>query len=173
MKEFKRSLPLSILNSAMSFVMVGVMLGVFMYFFPGSEIGMMLGIAAVVFVLLVVSLISDMKQTVILAENKITFKNFNIKNVRSFAFGSLKTENTKQDMKEFDIPYSKIEKIEAGRDIVFLRFNLHLVVEDIPAPIVISNAMKNHKQLYSQLIELVTKTNSSVYVDKKFTKYLY
>lgn len=173
MKEFKRSLPISILSSFMSLVMVGIMLGVFMYFFPGSEINMMLGIVAVILVLLIISLISDMKQTVILADSKITFKDFKIKNVRSFAFGSLKTENTKQDMKEFDIPCSKIEKIEAGRDILFWRFNLHLVVDDIPAPIVISSAMKNHKQLYSELIEHVRKTNSGVYVDKKFTKYLY
>lgn len=173
MKEFKRSLPMSILSSFMSLIMVGIMLGVFMYFFPGSEINMMLGIAAVVLLLLIVSLISDMKQTVILADSKIAFKDFKIKNVRSFAFGSLKTENTKQDMKEFDISCSKIEKIEAGRDILFWRFNLHLVVDDIPAPIVISSAMKNHKQLYSEIIEHVRKTKPQVYVDKKFTKYLY
>ncbi len=172
MKEFKRSLPLSILSSLMSLVMVGIMLGVFMYFFPGSEMNIMLGIAAVVLVLLVISLISDMKQTVVLNEGKITFKDFKIKNVRTFAFGSLKTESTKQDLKEFDIPCYKIEKIEAGRDILFWRYNLHLVVDDIPTPIVISSAMKNHKQLYSGLIAHARKTKPGVYVDKKFGKYL-
>ena len=173
MKEYKRSIGWSILSSFMSLVMVGIMLGVFMYFFPGSEFDMMLGIVAVVFVLLIISLFSDIKQTVMLDEGKIIFKDFKIKNVRSFAFGSLKTENTKQDMKLFDIPCTKIEKIEAGRDIVFWCNNLHLTVADMPTCIVISCAMKNHKQLYRDIIDHVSKTNPSVYVDKKLTKYLY
>ena len=172
MKEFKRSLPLSLLSSLMSLVMVGIMLGVFICFFPDSEINMMLGIVAVILVLLVVSLVSDMKQTVVLDEDKIIFKGFKIKNVRSFAFGSLKTENTKQDLKEFDIPCSKIERIEAARDILFWRYNLHLTVEDIPTPIIISSAMADHKALYAAVIEHVKKVRPGVYTDKKFIKYL-
>ncbi|MBR6618887.1 MAG: hypothetical protein IKK85_00930 [Clostridia bacterium] len=173
MKEYKRSVGWSILSSFLSLVTVGIMLGIFMYFFPGSEISMMLGIVAVVFVLLIISFFSDMKQKVMLDEGKIIFKDFKIKNVRSFAFGSLKSENTKQDMKVFDIPCSKIEKMEAGRDIIFWRYNLHLTVEDMPTCIVIPCTMSEHKELYSALITHVEKTKPSVYVDRKLTKYLY
>ena len=173
MKEYKRSIGLSILSSFMSLVPVGIMLGIFMYFFPDSEIKIMITIFEVVLVLLIISFFSDMKQRVMLDEGKIVFKDFKIKNVRSFAFGSLKTENTKQDMKVFDIPCTKIEKIEAGRDIVFWCNNLHLTVADMPTCIVISCAMQNHKQLYRDIIDHVSKTNPSVYVDKKLTKYLY
>ncbi len=172
-KNYKRSLPLTLLSTLVSILFVGVMLGAFKYFYPGSEIEIMSVMLGIVGGLLAVSAFTDSRQQLTVKQDSLNFKNFKLKNVRSFAFGgSVSSEKSEATKSNFDLPYGKIERLEAGRDVLFWRQNLHMTVEDIATPVVISSAMKNHKRLYRDIVEQTQIVRPGVFVDKKLEKYL-
>ncbi len=169
---YKRSIPLTLLSALISLAFVGAMLGVFKYFYPGSEMNLIYIILGIVGGLLAVSAFTDSRQALELKDDALLFKNFKLKNPRTFAFGSLKTEGNEANLKEFELPYSSFERLEAGRDVLFWRQNLHITVENSPTPIVISSAMKNHKALYKAIVEHTQTQRPGVFVSKKLEKYL-
>ncbi len=172
-KTYKRSLPLTLLSMLISLILVGVMLGVFKYFYRGSETDIMLIILGIVGGLLVVSAFTDSRQQITVGQDCLSFKNFKLKNVRSFSFGgSFKAQNSQTTQKEFDLPYEKIARLECGRDILFWRQNFHITVEEAVPPIVISSAMKSHKELYKAILEQTQSIRPGVFTDKKLEKYL-
>ncbi len=164
---------MTLLAALISVLLVGAMLAVFKYFYPGSELDIMFIMLGVVGGMLAVSAFTDSRQQLELKDEGIVFKNFKLKNVRSFSFGgSVKGEKSEITQNEFTLPYEKIERLEAGRDVLFWRQNLHITFESGATPIVISSAMKTHKELYKDVLEQTQNIRPGVFVEKKLEKYL-
>ncbi|MBR3802302.1 MAG: hypothetical protein IKK37_02495 [Clostridia bacterium] len=174
MKVYKRNLLLTLLSALVSLVLMGGLLAVIYYFlkdYQGDIFKYAVVIAVVLFVLM---FIPGLKEQVTVSGTALVLKGFRVKTVstvnsgKKTSFGSVGTDPAKNIV----VPFSTVTRIESARDMFFWRYNLRILADEFYQPAAISSSMNNHKQLYREIIDNVSKANPSVYVDPKFKKYL-
>lgn len=174
MKVYKRNLGLTLLSAGISLVLMGLLLAIIYYFlgdYQGNVFKYAVVIAVVLFLLI---FIPSLKEQVTVAETALILKGFRVKDLNSVnsgkktAFGSSGSDPAK----EVTVAYSSVTHVEAVRDAFFWRYNLRIVADNFYQPAAISSAMKDHKQLYREIIEHVKNANPNASIDPKFGKYL-
>ena len=174
MKVYRKNKGLTLLSALVSLVLMGILLAVIYYFlkdYQGNVFKYAAVIAAVLFVLMFVP---GLKEQATVSETALILKGFRIKTLstvnsgKKTAFGSVGTDPAS----DIVVPFSTVTRIESARDMFFWRYNLRILADDFYQPAAISSSMNNHKQLYREIIDNVSKANPSVYVDPKFKKYL-
>lgn len=173
-KVYKRNIGMTFLSAVVSLALMGALLAVIYYFLKGYQGNVFRYAVVIAVVLFLLMFIPSLKEQVTVAETALILKGFRVKDLNSVnsgkktAFGSAGSDPAK----EIIVPYSTVTRIEAARDMFFWRYNLRIMSDEFYQPAAISSSMNNHKQLYREIIDNVSKANPSVYVDPKFKKYL-
>ena len=174
MKVYKKNKGLTLLSALVSLVLMGVLLGAIYYFQRGYSGNIFKYAVVIAVVLFPLMFLPGLKEQVSVEKTALILKGFRVKTVSSVqsgkktAFGSAGSDPAK----EIIVPYSTVTRIESARDMFFWRFNLRILSDEFYQPASISGSMNDHKQLYREIIENVSKANPSVYIDPKFKKYL-